>query len=279
MTVEADAKGEVRPAKNGETVYARFSTAAFLEAMRTLAAVSPAARITLDEDGMNVEAVDPAHVERISLTLPASEGPTGEIEFGVDVEDVRDFVKRVMRSKRLAYAWTDLRIAPGDVPKITVKVGRFSKRFRYEDPADIAKPEKLELPGARAAATVDATEFRDALDVLSDSEDYVKLSLAPEGVGEPGLVIRANHSDNETTYRVGLSQLDYAKDVAPDLVNPDAHSMFPTSYIRGVIDALADNGGKVTLAVGLDYPLRMLWSTERGKVEVLIAPRITNDDE
>lgn len=257
-----------------QTAYARFYSAAFLEAMRTLAAITTEVRVELDQNGLRVAAVDPAHVAYIRLSLPAKEGPTDSVVFGVNAEAVLDFVRIVMRSS-LASPWVDLRVHGSATPRLTVIVGRMSKQFEFVDPAGIPQPSHLDLPGEKAAARVEAVGLRDALKTLSNRDDYVSISLTPAAIGAGGLIVSSD-ADDETWYRVDESQLEDVKEIAP-LLHPDAKSMFPTSYLQSVLEAHADAGGKVTLSVGSDYPLRMLWSAGGGDVEVLVAPRITNE--
>lgn len=254
-----------------ETVYARFESTSFLEAMRTISALCDEVRAELDDNGLKVSAVDPANVAYIHLTLPAKDGPTSSAVFGLPVENIRDFVRSVMRSS-LAHAWVDLRLEGGSV---VVTVGRMSQKFEFVDPAGLSEPSHLDLPGMKAAAKMDAVGLRDALKTLSHRQDWIQMSLNGS-VGDEGLVVTAV-GDDEVRYRVPITDMESVKDVAA-MTHPDAKSSFPTSYIQGALEAHADAGGKVTLAIGKDYPLRMLWAAGGGQVEVLVAPRITNDE-
>ncbi len=266
-----NAKAEENVSEKAEPVYARFDAAEFLRAMRTISALSDEVRAELDDDGLCVVAVDPAHVAYIRLTLPAAEGPTTSAVFVMNVEGIRDFVRSVLRSS-LANPWLDLRLESG---KVKATVGRMSKTFEFVDPAGIAKPEHLDLPGEKAAARVSAVGLRDALKIMSEPDDYVTMSLNGR-IGDEGLVVIAD-GDDEVRYHVPETDMEAVKEVA-EMRHPKAKSAFPTSYIQTVLEAQADAGGNVTLAIGEDYPLRMRWSAGGGEVEVLVAPRISNEE-
>ena len=135
------------------------------------------AKFNIDADGIELKAVDPAHVAMVDMKVEKSafeEFSADETELGIDL----DKIKEVLRLSRAG----DIIEMEQDEAKnrLVLNVGNITRRMNLVDTAGMSDPKvpNLNLP---AKITVTSDELQKGIRAAESVSDHIALNATPEG--------------------------------------------------------------------------------------------------
>jgi len=212
-------------------------------------------RMEVNEDGINMKYVDPAHVAMGLLTLKAS--PKTET-IGATVEIDMDFLSDVLGvmddgdSVTLTpddQTWTAEVDSNGFPLIMTLKMWGH----------DISKPSITHLDSVECVFSVKTPHLIRATRIATATSDHVIIEA-----GERGAWLRAERDTRRS--EVLLSRGSF----------PKACSAFPLDYFSSIVNSL-ESFDTVGVRLGTDYPVFLEAEDEDLKISFLLAPRIESD--
>lgn len=217
-------------------------------------------KINVDEDGLSLKAVDPAHVAMVEMSLDkdAFESFEGEdTELGLNLSKIDQFLKLS---------------GSGDVVKINhdeeenrliMEVDNITQKMPLLDTAgmtdpnvpDLDLPIQLQLEGKHLLRGVKASE---------NISDHVSIMAGPEG-------FEIFSEEDEDMVRLSLTKEDLDNFEA----NEEVQSLFALDYFSNMVKCVGKDTS-IDMAIGGDYPIKMRFefADGDGKVTYLLAPRI-----
>jgi proliferating cell nuclear antigen len=221
------------------------------------------AKFNIDADGMELKAVDPAHVAMVDLKVQKSafeEFSADETELGIDL----DKIKEVLRLSRAG----DIIDMEQDESKnrLVLNVGNITRRMNLVDTAGMSDPKvpNLNLP---AKITVTSDELQKGIRAAESVSDHIALNASPEGF--------EMYSEGDTD----SVSLKLPKDLLISLdVSEKVKSLFPLDYFSNMVRSIPA-GSVVTINLGSDFPVKLEFeiADKQGSVDYLLAPRIESD--
>lgn len=221
------------------------------------------AKFNIDADGMELKAVDPAHVAMVDLKVQKSafeEFSADETELGIDL----DKIKEVLRLSRAG----DIIEMEQDEAKnrLVLNVGNITRRMNLVDTAGMNDPKvpNLSLP---AKITVTSDELQKGIRAAESVSDHIALNASPEGF--------EMYSEGDTD----SVSLRLPKDLLISIdVSEKVKSLFPLDYFSNMVRSIPA-GSVVTINLGSDFPVKLEFeiADKQGSVEYLLAPRIESD--
>lgn len=220
-------------------------------------------RFGIDSEGMNLKAVDPAHVAMIELHIDAGAFESfsaDETEIGLDLDKVKDVLKLANSGDTISMEQDE------DHGRLIFRVGSITRRMNLIDTSSMSDPKvpqldlsaKIEVAAAELQRGIRASEKISDHIALTADTDYFELSC--EG------------DTDSVDLRLEKSQL------ASLSVQSRVCSLFPLDYFSNLIRAVpSDMVMKIEL--DNDYPMKILFDIADGKgfVQYLLAPRIESD--
>lgn len=221
------------------------------------------AKFKIGDNGIQLKAVDPAHVAMIDLTLSKDafeQYSAAETDLGLDLEKLKEVI-RLSKSGDLIEMRQD-----EERGRLVIMVGNVTRRMNLVSTEGMSDPKvpNLTLP-ARITVTVD--ELQRGIKAAESISDHVALNANTEGFEMV--------SDGDTD----SVSLKLPKALLVDLqCSESIRSLFPMDYFSTIIKAIS-SGINVSINLGNDLPVRLDFDIAAGKgsVRYLLAPRIEND--
>ncbi|WP_236609726.1 DNA polymerase sliding clamp [Archaeoglobus sulfaticallidus] len=217
------------------------------------------ARFHFKEEGLHSRAVDPANVAMVIVDVPSSSfikyESEGDFVAGVDVNRIFDISKSIKND---------------DVVEMTINEESFIVKFgsvKYSvsliDPSAIRKEPRIPQIDLPAKIVMDAGEFKKAIVAADKISDHVVFRT-----NEEGFFIEAEGDVDRITFSLSDAEL-------AEFNRQEAKSMFSLEYLKEFVK-IASSGDVLTIRLGNDYPVRMVFEVAGGKVRVeyILAPRI-----
>lgn len=259
MSAEAESESAEEPAV--PTFEATIDVGTLSTFIEHIGALADEATFELDEDGISVNAVDPAAVAMLNnaaLDEGAFESYTGAGRIGVNLSRLLDCLGYVDETVRLYLDPETMKLAIEDV------AGRYSYDMALIDPDQIREHDDpgLELPSHFTIAAEYVDEAAGAADMVSD---HIKLRM---GGGE--FVVEASGDTDDVRFEFGDDDLH---DVEP--ADEAVESLFSLEYIQPVMGVVS---GDVRINLGEEMPVVIEFDAADGYLggEYAIAPRISS---
>jgi proliferating cell nuclear antigen len=219
-------------------------------------------KLRITSDGIFARAVDPAHVGMIDFKLLAEafeEYETDEEnEMGIDLDKIRGILK-------LASAEEMISLSYGEEERLVIEIENLSRKIGLLDTSTMTdtKIPSLELP---AEIVVKTGELYKGIKASEAITDHIMLLSDAEG-----FELSAEGDTDSVKLKIPKSQLSSLK------CSEQVKSMFALDYFSDMIKSVKSE--EVTLYLGSDYPIKMIFQIAEGNGEVmyLLAPRIESD--
>lgn len=220
------------------------------------------AKIQVSPDGLDLKAVDPAHVAMVDLRLGAEafdEFKADEVEIGLDMDKFRDVLNLANKGDTVDVDYDD------ETATLTVRIGQLTRQMSLVDTASMADPEVPDLDLA-ADITLNVGELERGIKASEAVSDHVALIAS-----EDGFEVQAEGDTDSVDLQLPpemLVDLDVAE-------GETARSLFSLDYFTNMVKA-AKASDEIRLELGSDYPVKMHFGIAEGDGEVtyLLAPRI-----
>jgi proliferating cell nuclear antigen len=227
---------------------------------KAMVALVSEARFHFTAEGLHSRAVDPANVAMVIVDVSRESFEVYKVDedktIGVDVNRVYDISKSIKSGELV-----ELKLE--DDSSLKIKFGSVEYSVALIDPSAIRKEPKvpsLELP---AKIVLDAGEFKKAITAADKISDHVVFRS-----DETGFYIEAEGDVDRITFHMNEAELI-------EFNRAEARSMFSIEYLQEFIKT-ASPGDILTIYLGNNYPVRLLFEVADGKakVEYILAPRI-----
>ncbi|MCS7121356.1 MAG: DNA polymerase sliding clamp [Archaeoglobaceae archaeon] len=226
---------------------------------KAITALVSEARIHFLNQGMHSRAVDPANVAMVIVDVPRESFEVYNVDeekvIGVDVDRIYDISKSIKGKDlvELLLSETELKI----------KFGSVEYSVSLIDPSAIRKEPRipeLELP---VKVVMDAGEFKKAVTAADKISDHVIFRS-----DKTGFIVEAKGDVDKITFHMSESELI-------EFNGAEAKSMFSIEYLKEFCK-IAGSGDLLTIRLGTNYPVRLLFELSGGKVKVeyILAPRV-----
>lgn len=229
---------------------------------KALTALVSEARIHFLNQGMHSRAVDPANVAMVIVEVPKESFEMYNVDeekvVGADVNRIHDISKSI-KSKDLV----ELQLLENE---LRIKFGGVEYSLSLIDPSAIRKEPKipeLELP---VKVVMDAGEFKKVVSAADKVSDHVILKS-----DQSGFIIEAKGDVDKIKFHMSESDLI-------EFNGAEAKSMFSIEYLKEFCK-IAGSGDILTIRLGTNYPVRLLFEISGGKVKVeyILAPRVETE--
>jgi len=222
------------------------------------------AKFSISDSGINLKAVDPAHVAMVDLTVSKgafeSFSADNGTEIGVDLDKMKDMLKLAGTGDVIAM---ELDESQG---RLVMKVGNITRRMNLVDTAGMNDPKvpQLSLP---ASADVAVSELQRGMKAAESVSDHIALSADAESFE------LFCEGDTDSV----ILKLDRTK-LSGITATSKVRSLFPLDYFANLVKAIPSDT-VIKISLGNDYPVKISFSFAGGNATVgyLLAPRIEND--
>ncbi|GGL46298.1 DNA polymerase sliding clamp [Halocalculus aciditolerans] len=220
-------------------------------------------KIHLNEDGLEIRAVDPANVGMVDLGLDADAFESYEADgglIGVNLSRLED-IAGMANSGDLVHLELD-----EETRKLHIQIDGLEYTLALIDPDSIRQEPDipdLDLPARVVVEGADIDRAVRAADMVSD---HIAL-----GVADDQFYIDAEGDTDDV-------HLELDRDDLIDLDAGDAHSLFSLDYLKDMNKAIPKDA-EVTLELGEEFPVKLHFDIAEGlgTVTFMLAPRIQSD--
>ena len=221
------------------------------------------AKIQVTPDGINLKAVDPAHVAMVDLTIGKKafqEYKATEMDLGVDLDKLKDILKLAGPQDLIDLEYKE------DAHRLVFKIGHITRRMALVDTANLGDPKvpNLNLPNTVTVLAGDLQQGIKASEAVSDHIALVAHGKSFELIAD---------GDTDQVH-LNLADGDIIKIQAPD----KSRSLFSLDYFSNM-SKVVRAGDPITLHLGSDYPVKIEFDIAdgAGHITYLLAPRIESE--
>jgi len=222
-------------------------------------------KIHLNEDGIEIRAVDPANVGMVDLELDASAFESYEADgglIGVNLSRLEDIAGMADKGQLVQLELDE------ETRKLHIQIDGLEYTLALIDPDSIRQePElpDLDLPARIVIEGADISRAVKAADMVSDH-----IALGVDATEEHFYVDAQGDTDDV--------HLELTRDDLIDLEAGDAHSLFSLDYLKDMEKALPKDA-EVAMDLGQEYPVKLHFDIAegQGRVTFMLAPRIQSD--
>ncbi|WEL22832.1 DNA polymerase sliding clamp [Halorhabdus sp. BNX81] len=222
-------------------------------------------KLRLEEDGLEIRAVDPANVGMVDLTLSAAAFESYETDggvIGVNLSRLED-IAGMADSDQLIHLELD-----EETRKLEIAIDGLEYTLALIDPDSIRQ--EPDLPDLDLASEI-VLEGRDVDRAVTASDmvsDHVAL-----GVDETDELFYVDAEGDTDDVHLELGREDLI-----DLTAGSARSLFSLDYLKDMNKAIP-NDAEVTMELGEEFPVKMHFDIAEGQgsVTYMLAPRVQSD--
>jgi len=222
------------------------------------------AGVSVDEKGIRLRAMDPAHVALVDFELEKEAFDKfevkGSIVLGLDLDRFNTILKRAGTSDKISLALDE------ETNSLRIKFENTSTRT-FNQPLIEVSEEELKVPNLDFPSIVELSPsiiseaIKDA-DIISD---HVTLKV------DSGFLYVLAKGD------LGNVEVKVAKDEAVQFeAEKEAQSMFSIEYLKDMVKA-SDVANSVRILIGDNLPVKMEFLAPSARLSFLLAPRIESD--
>lgn len=217
------------------------------------------AKFQVAPEGLEVLAVDAAHVAMIDLSLSKAafeEFEAEEMKLGIDIDKLSD-------ATRLASSDDEIEFDLEEDGLLRLEIGNLTRRMSLVDTSGMTDPKipDLDLP---AEITLPGDELDRGIKAAEGISDHVALEATAGGFelsaeGDMDSVNLTLEKDTLLEHRA----------------TEDCRSLFSLDYFSNMV-GVAKDAGTIRMRLGSDYPVKLSFEFADGEGEVtyLLAPRI-----
>ena len=228
----------------------------------TLSTVVTEAKFKISQQGISVNAVDPAHVAMVSLEIPkgvlSEYDIDNEEELSMDLEKVKGILKLA--------SGNDSFIITKDKEKLRFEIGNIIKSISLLDNNQITTPRVPQIV-AEDYIVLNKGDLEKGLRAAEDVSDAIRLTMNPDSFSAKSM------SDADE------SEMILPKDMLKEIqCRESIKSSYPLEYLLKFMKSVSPNE-EIKLSFKRDYPLTIEFnlgteSPERIKGRFLLAPRM-----
>lgn len=217
-------------------------------------------KINLSSDGLNLKAVDPAHVAMVDLNLgkDAFESfEADEVELGINLNKIDQFLKLSGTGDIIKLEHLE------DKNKLVMEVDNITQMMPLLDTAGMTDPNvpQLDLP---ISLKLDGKHLLKGVKASQNISDHIAITAGPDG-------FEIFSEEDEDMVRLSLTEDEIDEIEAKE----EVRSLFALDYFSNMVKCVGANT-PITIELGRDYPIKLEFDFAEGNghVRFLLAPRI-----
>ncbi|WP_211311654.1 DNA polymerase sliding clamp [Halarchaeum salinum] len=222
-------------------------------------------KIHLNDDGLEIRAVDPANVGMVDLTLSADAFESYEADgglIGVDLSRLEDIAGMADAGQLVQFELDE------ETRKLHIRIEGLEYTLALIDPDSIRQEPDLpdlDLPAQVVVEGADIDRAVRAADMVSDH-----IALGVDAENERFYVDAEGDTDDV--------HLELEREDLIDLEAGDARSLFSLDYLKDMNKAFPKDA-EITLELGEEFPVKMHFDFAEGlgSVTYMLAPRIQSN--
>lgn len=232
------------------------------DAIDAVTPLSDEVKFVVSPDGVKLKAVDPANVAMVFLELPSAAFEyykADPCELGIDLVRLGDVLSMADKGENVTIELDE------EDHKLKVSVGALSYTVGLIDPTAIRKEPRIPEVDLPTSVTLDGRVLHKAIKAAEKVSDHVIL-----GISDDIFFMEARGDIDSLKLKIPATEL---LGMRPG----ESRSLFSLDYCIDFAKAAAKSG-EVTLEMGIDYPMRMLFNVNKYiKVIYMLAPRIEQE--
>jgi len=248
---------------------ARIKADNLKEFIGTVGSLVDEAKLNVNEDGMQIKAVDPSHVAMIEANLIKSAFDSYETdvaEMGIDVDKFKTVLAVAGKEDMVSLEKDD------KLNRLIVNIGNLTRAMPLLDTSGMPDPKvpSLDLP---AFVSVSVEEISQGLKASKSVSDHIALSTTKDSFR---LICEG---DNQNRVDLTLDKEQLEKLVSPE----ETTSLFSLEYFALMVNSLPPDR-ILHINLGTDLPVKMDadlaiddLTGAQGNVKFLLAPRIDRE--
>ncbi len=248
---------------------ARIKADNLKEFIGTVGSLVDEAKLNVNEDGMQIKAVDPSHVAMIEANLIKSAFDSYETdvaEMGIDVDKFKTVLAVAGKEDMVSLEKDD------KLNRLVVNIGNLTRAMPLLDTSGMPDPKvpSLDLP---AFVSVSVEEISQGLKASKSVSDHIALTTTKDSFR----LICEGDNQNRVDLTLGKEQLE--KLVSPE----ETTSLFSLEYFALMVNSLPPDrilhinlGNDLPVKVDADLAIEDLTGAQ-GNVKFLLAPRIDRE--
>ncbi|HIA97800.1 MAG TPA: DNA polymerase sliding clamp [Marine Group III euryarchaeote] len=248
---------------------ARIKADNLKEFIGTVGSLVDEAKLNVNEDGMQIKAVDPSHVAMIEANLIKSAFDSYEAdvaEMGIDVDKFKTVLTVAGKEDMVSLEKDD------KLNRLVVNIGNLTRAMPLLDTSGMPDPKvpSLDLP---AFVSVSVEEISQGLKASKSVSDHIALSTTKDSFR----LVCEGDNQNRVDLTLGKEQLE--KLVSPE----ETTSLFSLEYFALMVNSLPPDrilhinlGTDLPVKVDADLAIEDLTGAQ-GNVKFLLAPRIDRE--
>lgn len=220
-------------------------------------------KINVDEEGLSLKAVDPAHVAMVDISLDKGafeKYEAEESELGLTLNKLDQFLRLVDTGSLVSIEQVE------DENRLILKVDKITQKMPLLDTAGMTDPSvpTLDLP---ISLKIKGKHLLTGVKASQNISDHIAITAGPEG-------FEIFSEEEEDMVRLALSEEDLDELEA----NDEVRSLFALDYFSNMIKSVASDT-PIFMELGRDYPVKMEFdfADGDGHVRFLLAPRIESE--
>lgn len=224
----------------------------------------------VDENGVNIQSVDPAHVCMVKLTVPKEyfkewEFDGEQLELGMNIQKMEKYFKVWGANDEITIEKLE------DEHRLKLSGGNIEYKMPLLDTAGMTDPNvpQLDLPNI---TEFEGRYYKKALKGVGNVSDHIKIVSNANGI-----TFYASEDEDSIDIDVEQSQCESIE------VGDEVVSLFNNEYHKAMA-GIVDNDTMLEIHLGKDYPVKMFFtltgeddSEAEIDVEFLVAPRIESE--
>jgi proliferating cell nuclear antigen len=232
------------------------------DALESVSSLVDEVKISISDHGLELKAVDPANVAMVSLSIKdtAFEYFKADVcEIGIDLVRLSDVLSMADKGENVQLELDE------ESHKLKIGVGSLSYTLSLIDPTAIRKEPHIPAVDLPTSVTLAGSALRRAIKAAEKVSDHVIL-----GVDDTVFFMEANGDIDLLKLKIPATELLAMRP-------GESRSLFSLDYLVDMVKS-AGKATEVTLEMGLDYPMRMMFQTSKDvSVVYLVAPRIEQE--
>ena len=235
------------------------------DALDSVSVLVDECKIQLNEEGLTIQAVDPANVAMVDLELEAAAFESYETDgglIGVNLTRLEDIASMASGGDLIQLELDE------ETRKLNISIDGLSYTLALIDPDSIRdEPDipDLDLPGEIVPEGAQLDRGIKAADMVSD---YIRLRIDE---GDETFIIEAEGDTDDVDFVLSREDLI-------DITVGPADSLLSLDYLKDMNRAIP-NDAEVTVELGDDFPVKFHYDFAEGlgHVTFMLAPRIQSD--
>lgn len=220
-------------------------------------------KLNVSGDGIQMKAVDPAHVAMVDMTLKASafkELKADKCELGVDIDKLKEVLKLARPDLMITIQHDE------DKNNLILTMDNITRRMSLVDTTGMSDPKvpSLNLP---AKVTLNVDELSQGIRASESISDHITLIASPDY-----FELMSEGETDSVNLKVPKKSLKSLE------VTEASKSLFSLDYFSNIVKAIGA-GRDVNINLGTNYPVKIEFAIAEGEGHVvfLLAPRIENE--